>query len=607
MELPPSATPLNGMLPFGGVGASPRLMKNNRGQVYSHDIDIATREMDVSEKRVNSLSRDTTTLWTAHYPELTDYVADMYDIGRKNLWLNGLVGQKDGGYETPETGSVFDITVPVTMPAWMKDFGLDKPKLMLQGTMDIRLKGYAEKDDAQGSTNTSLVPSLSLHYDPSFMVKGKIGPYITVEINNVETGLGIQNQVRVVYEESYKDEFEDYILQRVEAGTTSLTLSGTELTGYSENHQGLFGIKADWKLGDWRLTTIASQDGGSQEEYTINANESTTEFQILDKQFVAYRYYFLNHEARDNYISAAITGRTTSNYPATNLKLFKRSNLNNAKDVVDNITVVYKTPGGKTITKLVERMVEIPSSDYTYDPKTGILKINGVNRNTLVAASWSNDGSGRTGTTIRNGSSMVLIQWDATLSELTDIDKLMLRNVYSVGISDASSSSFVLRLKNKSGMTGTYLKTLGVADTSTGSPLVNDATIFKKDASGNYTGEMWLPCKPLSQYSGAGATERARENCLEPLRLLDSTGAMSQLYTLPVYKLNRFTSRFYFESVGKRRNSIISVRDPASSYSVSAGSCMDISPGTEKLTAGSTTLIRGTDYEVNYELGQIEL
>ena len=34
---------------------------------------------------------------------------------------------------------------------------------------------------------------------------------------------------------------------------------------------------------------------------------------------------------------------------------------------------------------------------------------------------------------------------------------------------------------------------------------------------------------------------------------------------------------------------------------------MDISPGTEKLTAGSTVLTRGVDYEVNYELGQIEL
>lgn len=609
VPLPPSATPLNNMLPFGGIGASPRLMKTTKGQVFSHDINIATRELDVSEKRVNGVSRDTTTLWTAHYPELTDYVDDMYDVGRKNLWLNGLVGQRDDGYEAPETGSMFDITIPVTMPAWMRDFGLDKPKLMLQGTMDIRLKGYGEKDDAEGSTKTSLWPSPTLNYDPSFMVKGKIGPYITVEINNVESGLGVQNQVRVVYEESYKDEFEDYILQRVEAGTTSLALTGTELTGYSENHQGLFGIKAEWKLGDWRLTTIASQDGGSQEEYTINASETTTEFQILDKQFVAYRYYFLNHEARTNYINAAIGGKTTSNYSATGLKLYKRSSLNSSKDVLDSITVVYTLPNESKVEKVVGRMVEIPSSDFTYDSRTGIVKVNGINRNTLLAASWSNDGSGRKAgtTTIRNGSRVVLLQWDAQLSELVDIDKLMLRNVYSVGISETSSSGFVLRMKNKAGMTGTYLKTLGLADSITGSPLVNDATIFKKDASGNYTGEMWLPCKPLSQYPKGTPAEKARTNCLEPLRLLDSTNAVAQMYTTPVYNLNRYTSKFYFESVGKRRNSTISVRDPNSSYSVSAGSCMDISPGTEKLTAGSTVLTRGTDYEVNYELGQIEL
>ena len=607
--LPASATPLNNLLPFGGVGASPRLMKETKGQIFDHNINMATRELDVSEKRVNSVSRDTTTLWSAHYPELTDYVADMYDVGRKNLWLNGLIGQRDGGYEAPETGSMFDITIPVNMPAWMKTFGFDKPKLMLQGTMNIRLKGYGELDDAEGSTKTSLWPSPSLEYEPSFMVKGKIGPYITVEVNNVESGLGVQNQVRVVYEESFKGEFEDYILQRVEAGTTSLSLTGTELTGYSENHQGLFGIKADWKLGDWRLTTIASQDGGSQEEYTINASETTTEFQVLDKQFISYRYYFLNHEARNAYVNAAIAGRTTSSYPATGLKLYKRSALNTSKDVFDNITVVYKTPGGKTIEKLVERMVEIPSTDYTYDQKTGIVKINGVTRTTLVAASWSNDGSGRAEgkTTINDGDKAVLIQWDAELAELTDIGKLMLRNVYAIGITDASSSNFVLRMKNKSGVAGTFLKTIGVADTSTGTPLVNDATIFKKDASGNYTGEMWLPCKPLSEYSGPNATERARANCLEPLRLLDSTNAVSQLYTLPVYNLNRYTSQFHFESVGKRRSSTISVRDPNSSYSVSGSACMDISPGTEKLTAGSTVLTRGTDYEVNYELGQIEL
>ena len=611
LPTPQSTSPLDGLLPMGGIGMRRGLMNTSKGQIFSHEIDVATREIDVTEKRVNTVSRtDTTVLWTSHYPELADYVSDMYDIGRKRLWLNGLVGQSDGGYEAPETGSVFDISIPVNMPAWMKDFGFNKPKLMLKGSMDVRFKGYGEKDDAEGSTKTSLWPSPSLDYNPSFMVEGKIGPYITVEIKNVDEGLGSQNEVRVVYEESFKGEFEDYILQRVEAGTTNLSLAGTEFTGYSENHQGLFGIKAEWKLGDWRLTTIASQDGGQQEEYSIKANESTTEFQVTDKQFLAYRYYFLNHEARNKYIDEAIKGNTTPNYAATNLRLYKRSALNVSSDVIDDVTVVYTTPQGATVEKVVNRMVEIPSSEFTYDSRTGIVKINGVNRNTLVAASWSGDGTGRVGTTLRDGGRAVLIQWDASLSELTDIDKLMLRNVYSIGISDASSSNFVLRMKDKSGISGSYLKTLGLADAKNGTPLTSDATIFTKDASGSYTGEMWLPCKQFTDsiYKGvSNPVELAKQNCLEPLRNLDSSAAMAQLYTLPVYNLQRYTNRFYFESVGKRRNSTISVRDPNSSYSVNSGSCMDISPGSEKVTAGSTTLIRGTDYEVNYELGQIEL
>ena len=205
IPVPKSTSPLDGLLPMGGIGMRSGLMNTSKGQIFAHDIDVATREIDVTEKRVNTVSRtDTTVLWTSHYPELADYVSDMYDVGRKRLWLNGLVGQNDGGYEAPETGSVFDITIPVNMPAWMKDFGFNKPKLMLKGSMDVRFKGYGEKDDAEGSTKTSLWPSPSLDYNPSFMVEGKIGPYITVEIKNVDEGLGSQNEVRVVYEESFK-------------------------------------------------------------------------------------------------------------------------------------------------------------------------------------------------------------------------------------------------------------------------------------------------------------------------------------------------------------------------------------------------------------------
>ena len=243
-------------MPAGGIGQqNGALMNLTRQKNYVHDIDIATRQLDVKEQYINKTSRDTVDLWSAHYPELALYVMDMYDIGLKSLWLNSLIGKPYEGYTPPETGSMLDITIPVNMPAWMKDFGFNKPRLFLQGSMDIRLLGRGEKDNAPGSTADDLWPSPTLDYNPSFMVKGKIGPYVTVEINNVESGLGVKNQVRVVYEESFKNEFEDYILQRIEAGTTSLGLSGTELTGYSENHQGLFGIKADWKLGDWKVTT----------------------------------------------------------------------------------------------------------------------------------------------------------------------------------------------------------------------------------------------------------------------------------------------------------------------------------------------------------------
>lgn len=608
IPLPPNVTPLSDIAPKSGIGQSSSLMKPPRNEKYEHNIDFENREMEVKKSYVNPLSRDTMELWSSNYPEIATYVTDMYAAGFNRLWTNSFAGQSSGGYSEPESGTLYDIDIPINMPSWMKDFGFDKPKLMLQGTMDIRLSGRGEKDDAPGSTKDNLFPSPTLSYDPSFMVKGKIGPYITVEVNNVESGLGAKNQIRVVYEESYKDEFEDYILQRIEAGTTSLALPGTELTGYSENHKGLFGIKAEWKLGDWWLTTIASQDGGSQEKYTINASSSTTEFQIQDKQFIAYRYYFLNHEARDNYISNGLAGRSTSNYTATNLKLYKRAPTNTTTDVVEKVTAVYTTTSGARIEKVIDRLVPMSSNDYSYDSKTGIVKVLGASKNTLIAASWSDDGTGRMGTTISHGSRVVLIQWDATLSELTDIDKLMLRNVYSIGISDESASSFVLRAKNKAGVSGTYLKTLGLLDTTTNTILTGDATIFKKDASGSYTGEMWLPCRPLSWYSGANSSARARENCLEPFRNVDSSAAMAKLYTLPVSNLGtKFTNRFYFESVGKRRNSVISVRDPSSSYSVNSGSCMDISEGSEKLKSGSTVLTRGVDYDVNYELGTIEL
>ena len=93
-------------------------------------------------------------------------------------------------------------------------------------------------------------------------MKGRIGRYITVEVATSDE-LSIKNDVKVTYRESKPGEFEDHILQEVEAGNTSLSLPGTELTGYSENHKGLFGVKSRWKIGPVDVTANASQEGGT--------------------------------------------------------------------------------------------------------------------------------------------------------------------------------------------------------------------------------------------------------------------------------------------------------------------------------------------------------
>lgn len=611
LDVPPNTTPLDGLLPSGGIGQnSTPLKKPDRNLIFKHDIDFETREATVQAKVVNPIAKDTADLWTSQYSELALYTMDMWDIGVNRLWLNSLIGQKEGGAEDPPEGALFDIDIPVNMPEWMKDFGFDKPRLLLQGTMDIRLKGRGVRDDAPGSSSNNLFPSVTPDFEPSFIVKGKIGRNITVEIDNTTGGLGVRNNIRVVYEEAVPGEFEDYILQRIEAGNTSLGLAGTELTGYSENHKGLFGIKTEWKIGDWRLTTIASQDGGSQESYSIRGNNQEQEYQIQDKQFAAYRYYFPTHAMRNAYIEAKIMGRNPTRNTLTGLKLYKRNPTNNKNGVFENITGVYTPPTGAPIQMKGLPLIEMKEgSDYSYDPNTGILRMRNANRNTLIAASWSGDGTGRAGSSLRNGDPVVLIQYDAAASNLVEIEKLMLRNVYGVGINSATSSQFILRMKDRTRNARDYLKTLGVVDTTSGTVLVNDVSVFPKSGS-EFTGDMWLPCREVSWYQERGVanpTALARKNCLEPLRNIDSTSTMNQLYTLPVHNLNKFQPLYYFESVGKKRNASISVRNPSSSYAVGGGSCMDIAPGSEKLKAGSEVLIRDVDYQVNYELGQIEL
>src|SRR5205807_2670858 len=74
----------------------------------------------------------------------------------------------------------------------------------------------------------SWFPNLHMDQQPAFSVKGSIGRLINIEINSEEGfGTNLKEQLKITYK-GEGDELEDDIIQEIEAGNTSLALTGTD-------------------------------------------------------------------------------------------------------------------------------------------------------------------------------------------------------------------------------------------------------------------------------------------------------------------------------------------------------------------------------------------
>lgn len=597
--LPEQSKPLESILPQGGIqdpqsGPIPL----DPGRVKTDlKVNTQTREVLLQRLYINRTNNDTTRIWNQSYGEMGDYAYDMNQMALKKLWLDGIVGQETA--PVPEGDSVFNIDIPIKLPAWMKDMKLDKPKLELDGTLIVSVGGVGNTTNKETVSNASLWPGFNPNFESSFKVKGTIGCHITINLDNQE-GFGIRNRLKITYKECYEGEFEDFILQEIEAGNTSLSLPGTELTGYAEEHQGLFGIKAKFKFGDLWLTTIASQEGGSQEEYTMNTAAREQDFVIREKEFVAYKHYFINEAYREKLISNLLRGNFTALGQPPTLEVWTEAAPGQSEGVAEGVTGYL--PNGQThASDLRLRKLEA-NKEYTWN-RRGYLTLKSGRRDALIAVVYSDAPNGlntkvipgriRPNTGQQSGG-VIIIKDKANVE--TSISKLMVRNHYRVGYSADNKASFQLTMADRNNTQGDYMKTLGLIDSS-GVVLRENPNIFDTES-----GEMILPCREKSDYTGAVTDATMRQNCLEPLRNLDPT--LSVLYTERVRNFNRIESKYHFKGKTKRKNTTLRVSD---SRSVNSGGCVDIAPGSEKLKTNSYTLKRGVDYEVLYELGQIEL
>ncbi len=212
------------------------------------------------------------------------------DLSLTDRWL--AVNRANALRETGERGSLVPtIYLPLDMPPILAGAIGEGGQIDISGYQKISLSGvthYRPNQVEQEGQSQSLFPDLKMEQELRVQLEGTIGEKIHVDVDHdSERSLGPQSSVSLRYEG-----YEDEIIQSIEMGDVSLSITGPEFVSYSIPSQGLFGAKVLAQVGPVELTTIASRETGSSETSEFVGQATMVEDTLLDI-YPADNYFFL--------------------------------------------------------------------------------------------------------------------------------------------------------------------------------------------------------------------------------------------------------------------------------------------------------------------------
>jgi hypothetical protein len=242
-------------------------------------------------------------LWNDHYDELDDYLADQRNSALNRTWSQNSLLSKSGGDAGPSESLKLAWELPVQYPGWaQRVLGTDPPRLSINGSMRIKI-GFEDQSRKSPQVEEVLRGGAGFVFDQSnqFTISGSVGRLININISaNSEGDVDMNNPLKnfkIEYKEQKQGELEDEIVQEVIAGYTGFSMPGTQLSGYSESKEGLFGIKVGSRFGPLALTTIVSMEQGESQKLSVSnggkGDAATTNTQ-KESDFIKYRYFFLD-------------------------------------------------------------------------------------------------------------------------------------------------------------------------------------------------------------------------------------------------------------------------------------------------------------------------
>lgn len=233
----------------------------------------------------------------------------------------------DYAYDSQQPG--FIPAIKVRSRTFEQIFGSQTIDIRPQGSAEMILAGQVNKN-ANPLFNTRQRSQFNFNFDQKIQlnVTGNIGDKLKITTNyNTDAQFQFENQIKLDYTGS-----PDEIIQKIEAGTVSMPLNTTLITG----SQALFGVKTKLKFGRLDITSILSQQRSQSKTITITNGSQQGEFRLTPADYEANKHFFLSQYFRNNYDKAlANIPIISSNINITKIEVWTTNRTNVTTDSRD--------------------------------------------------------------------------------------------------------------------------------------------------------------------------------------------------------------------------------------------------------------------------------
>jgi hypothetical protein len=267
------------------------LMLNLMVTTIQYEVDVENQMIIVYIKNGNILLTDP--LYISFDQYLDNIFAATFEKELEKARLRSFADRS----VTQQTGLIPDIVIklpPIAMPrAVRRIMGNQAGRLSLTGSQRVTISASRSYRDSNAISEYENKANFDIimRQDLNMNLRGTIGEKITVSMkynSNQETAMFDPNNIHIAYTGD-----EDEIVQSIEAGNTSLTLSGSRYISVSASSQGLFGIKANFKLGDLTLTTIMSKEEAQKNTRTFRGSGTASAQTVFGRNFAKRQRFYV--------------------------------------------------------------------------------------------------------------------------------------------------------------------------------------------------------------------------------------------------------------------------------------------------------------------------